>query len=69
MDLLRRKVCINVEYLKTSIFWQKTFSISDIVTRHNLQLGVKNFLFLFKFWFVRLLALRPILAYCASLGW
>jgi hypothetical protein len=22
----------------------------------------------FKFWFVRLLALRPLLAYCASLG-
>jgi hypothetical protein len=25
--------------------------------------------FYFKFWFVRLLALRPLLAYCASLGW
>jgi hypothetical protein len=24
--------------------------------------------FFFKFWFVRLLALRPLLAYCASLG-
>jgi hypothetical protein len=29
----------------------------------------KTFFFLiFKFWFVRLLALRPFLAYCASLG-
>jgi hypothetical protein len=25
--------------------------------------------FFFKFWFVRLLALRPLLAYCASQGW
>jgi hypothetical protein len=25
--------------------------------------------FFFKFWFVRLLTLRPLLAYCASLGW
>jgi hypothetical protein len=25
--------------------------------------------FFFYFWFVRLLALRPLLAYCASLGW
>jgi hypothetical protein len=29
-----------------------------------------RFLFLFfQFWFVRLLALRPLLAYCASLRW
>jgi hypothetical protein len=27
------------------------------------------FLFFFLIWFVRLLALRPLLAYCASLGW
>jgi hypothetical protein len=27
------------------------------------------YLFIFKFWFVTLLALRPLLAYCASLGW
>jgi hypothetical protein len=25
-------------------------------------------IFFFKFWFVRLLALRPLLAYCASFG-
>jgi hypothetical protein len=30
--------------------------------------GVFN-LYLIFFWFVRLLALRPLLAYCASLGW
>jgi hypothetical protein len=33
-------------------------------------INIKTFFFLFFIiWFVRLLALRPLLAYCASLGW
>jgi hypothetical protein len=35
---------------------------------HCSSISLFLFYFLF-FWFVRLLALRPLLAYCASLGW
>jgi hypothetical protein len=34
-----------------------------------LRAGRALFFFFFIIWFVRLLALRPLLAYCASLGW
>jgi hypothetical protein len=34
--------------------------------QRNLQVPI---FFLLLFWFVRLLALRPLVAYCASLGW
>jgi hypothetical protein len=42
------------------------FSGIGVVSCSWAFLVVKNF---FKFWFVRLLALRPLLAYYASLGW
>jgi hypothetical protein len=35
----------------------------------NIPFCNTNFFFIIIIWFVRLLALRPFLAYCASLGW
>jgi hypothetical protein len=35
----------------------------------NISRLYTNFFYILIIWFVRLLALRPLLAYCASLGW
>jgi hypothetical protein len=54
--------------------------LTDLATARHTTVVMKNSIFceltprsallatFFKFWFVRLLALRPLLAYCASLG-
>jgi hypothetical protein len=44
--------------------WKKIFTLHI----PPLDLHTLMTFFSFKFWFVRLLALRPLLAYCASLG-
>jgi hypothetical protein len=45
----------------SSIIW-------GLYNRPEVAAVPRDFFFFF-IWFVRLLALRPLLAYCASLGW
>jgi hypothetical protein len=54
------------KYINT--FWGRSVNISNVKVggTHNYHFGLYIFFFI---WFVRLLALRPLLAYCASLGW
>jgi uncharacterized protein YqhQ len=61
-------------------FWIKVNNISNNLINKRRQINkidksikymciVLQFFCFFFIWFVRLLALRPLLAYCASLGW
>jgi hypothetical protein len=56
------------EYIKNRNVKSYFNKIPQILQNQVLHMSFIYFLF-FIIWFVRLLALRPLLAYCASLGW
>jgi hypothetical protein len=58
---------VKKKYHNASDDWN-VWSFTNMSTTHLLGVVLKYEDFFFKFWIVRLLALRPLLAYCASLG-
>jgi hypothetical protein len=69
------RLCLSMTFVTVlDIFFRYLKLKSTLLNyiRIYLKNGVVNFRFFFFYiiiWFVRLLALRPLLAYCASLGW